>query len=110
MIGQQQLTRLQQPPVFVQIPSAAVHLHAGLLGNEAIQIPNTATRYSIYGDRQRRTIQPTARLALLKQNTFTAEGRRDRIAASLAAVNRSQPTQLSASQWKDIVEEIEDED
>jgi len=53
---------------------------------------------------------PTARLALLKQHTFTAEGRRDRIAASLAAVNGSQPTQLSASQWKDILEEIEDED
>lgn len=110
MIVQQQLTYLQRLPVFDQIPSAAVHLHAGLLGNEAIQIPTTATRYSVHRGHQQKTIQPTARLALAKQHTFTPEGRAGRIAASLAAVNTAQPTELSASQWKDIVEEIEDED
>ena len=54
--------------------------------------------------------QPDFKLALLKRQKFTPEGRERRIAASLAAMNAPQPTELTLAQWKEIVEEIEDED
>jgi Arc/MetJ-type ribon-helix-helix transcriptional regulator len=55
-------------------------------------------------------VQPALRLSLLKRQKFTPEGRQARIAASLAALHASQPTDLPMDEWKAIVEEIEDED
>ncbi|HWZ43710.1 MAG TPA: hypothetical protein VNW97_09540 [Candidatus Saccharimonadales bacterium] len=54
--------------------------------------------------------QPGLKLALLKRQTFTVDGRAGRVAASLAALNATQPTDLALAQWKEILEEIEDED
>jgi hypothetical protein len=54
--------------------------------------------------------EPSARLALLKKQRFTAAGRAERIAASLAALNAPQPTDLSLVQWKAILEEKDDEE
>jgi len=44
---------------------------------------------------------------LLKRQRFTPEGEQSRIAASLAALNATQPTDLTLTEWKEIVEEIE---
>jgi len=55
-------------------------------------------------------VQPVLKLSLLKRQKFTQEGRQARIAASLAALHASQPTDLPMDEWKAIVEEIEDED
>jgi hypothetical protein len=50
------------------------------------------------------------RLLRLKRRTFTEENRSQRIARSLAAVSAPQPTQLSASEWKRVVEaDVEDQ-
>ena len=54
--------------------------------------------------------QPAFKLAILKRQKFTGDGREERIAASLAALNAPQPTELSLAQWKSILEEVEDED
>jgi hypothetical protein len=54
--------------------------------------------------------QPAFKLALLKRQKFPLDGRQQRIAASLAALNAPQPTSLTLAQWKEIVEEIEDEE
>lgn len=48
-------------------------------------------------------------LALLKERRFTAEGRRARVEASLAALNTPQPTELSIAQWKTILAEEDDD-
>jgi len=50
------------------------------------------------------------RLVRLKRRTFAEENRSQRIARSLAAVSAPQPTQLSASEWKRVVEaDVEDQ-
>jgi len=49
-------------------------------------------------------------LALLKRQRFNRELRQRRIAASLAALNGPQPTELTLSEWKEIVQEVEDEE
>jgi|SRR5215469_3162700 len=54
--------------------------------------------------------QPALKLGLLKRQKFTPDGREQRIRDSLAALNASQPTTLTATEWKEIVEEVEDED
>jgi len=56
------------------------------------------------------TAQSSPRLQLLKAQKFAAVDRQQRIAASLAALDSPQPTNLSIAKWKEIVEEIEDED
>ena len=52
----------------------------------------------------------SSKLSDLKRKAFPESGRMERIAKSLAAVNAVQPTQLSSSEWKLIVEaDIEDQ-
>jgi hypothetical protein len=88
-------------------------MNTGLLGNDAIQIPAKITDPDNLWAAYRRLLasaQPAFELALLKRRRFTPEGRERRIAASLAALNAPQPTDLTLAQWKEIVEEIEDED
>ena len=52
--------------------------------------------------------EPGIKLARLKQQRFTPEGKAQRVAASLAALYAPQPIALPPAQWKEIVEEIED--
>jgi len=54
--------------------------------------------------------QPGFKLTLLKRLKFKVDGRQERIAASLAAVNAPQPTDLTLAQWREIAEEVEDEE
>lgn len=45
-----------------------------------------------------------SKLAALKRARFTAEGKATRVTKSLAAVEATQPTRLSASEWKQFAE------
>ena len=52
----------------------------------------------------------SSKLSDLKRKTFVARGRMERIAKSLAAVNATQVTHLSATEWKRIAEtDVEDQ-
>lgn len=114
MSVQGQLGQSQQAPVLVDVPTRQISF-VGLLGNEYMQVP---TRWvssapegflAFYRDLLA-SAQPAFKLTLLKRQKFTADGRQARIAASLAAVNAPQPTDLTLAQWKEIVEEVEDEE
>lgn len=110
MMLQAQLDQSQRPPVFMDPPDVPANIG---LGNEATQIPaRIADSVSLLAAYQRALVsaQPAFKLSLLKRQKFTPEGREKRIAASLAALNGPQPTDLTLAQWKEIVEEVEDED
>ncbi|MBZ5510666.1 MAG: hypothetical protein LAN70_05780 [Acidobacteriia bacterium] len=85
----------------------------GLLGNTSNQTRvssfDTNTLMEIYREFLR-GVQPSSKLVILKRQRFTREGRQQRIEMSLGAVNAPQPTELTAAQWKEILDEIEDED
>ena len=55
-------------------------------------------------------VQSSFKLELLKRHKFTPDGREQRIRDSLAALNAPQPTTLTAAEWKEIIEEVEEED
>jgi hypothetical protein len=111
MILQQQLGNPQHLAVSGTFSLSLGSVNAGLLGNQLGQAPSwQAFTDTLLGEyyKQRSASQPSLKLAILKEQQFRAEGRGQRIATSLAALNAPQPTQLSASEWKEIVEEIED--
>ncbi len=113
MILQEQLGKPQQLHSFVDLPPWHVPINVGLLGNSLSQAPTTLLIADSIVDAYRRLLgasQPTFKLALLKQLKFAPEGKEQRIASSLAALNAAQPTELSLAQWKEIVEEIEDDE
>jgi len=104
--------RSQTVPPFADFPPSSVDVGAnGLLGNTSGQISvfsfdvEMETYHTLLS-----SAQPAFKLAILKGQKFTPEGRQQRIAASLAALNAPQPTDLTLAQWKEIVEEVEDED
>src|SRR5258708_4379545 len=77
---------------------------ANLLGNAAIQVFQTS---SLEGGslmdayRILFAAAPTSsRLAVIKREKFTHEGKEDRIQKSLAALNAPQPTDLPLAKWK----------
>lgn len=113
MMLQGQLDQSQLPPLLNGLPVSYEIVNTGLLGNDAIQKPSKITAledlWAAYW-RPFPSAQPVLKLALLKGQKFTPEGRPGRIAASLAALNAPQPTDLTLAQWKEIVEEVEDED
>lgn len=55
-------------------------------------------------------IVASEKLTILKRQKFRQVGRQARIEASLAALNAPQPTNLAPSEWKALIEEIENED
>ena len=83
----------------------------GLLGNQLAQSPSfegvAASLVDIYY-RMHKASEPAFKLALIKQQKFTAEGKDSRVAASLAALNAAQPTKLSLAEWQQVLEEAED--
>lgn len=88
-----------------------VRVNISLLGNEFIQVPTRIADSDSLLAAYRRVLgsaRPAFKLALLKRQKFTPEGREQRIAASLAAVNAPQPIDLTLARWKEIVEEVED--
>jgi len=109
----QQLGQSHQEPGPFPLASAFSGVNVGLLGNESIQTPAKALDpfavMKAYAT-VLATAQPSFKLALLKKQKFTLEARQQRIALSLEALNAAQLTNLSLAQWKEIVEEVEDED
>jgi hypothetical protein len=108
---QDQFSAPQHPKIVTgfQPPSS---LNIGLLGNNAAQYPTHLGEAESFVEIYRRLVSstvPAFKLMLLRQQQFAPEGRQERIATSLAALNRPQPTQLTVAQWKEILEEIEDE-
>ncbi len=114
MILQQQLGSIQQAPKGTMVSVLPGSADVGLLGNQFGQAPSLRTLADTLVDAYQRlhsASQPAFKLAFIKRQKFTPEGREQRIAASLAALNAAQPTELSLAEWKEIVEEIEgDED
>jgi flavorubredoxin len=110
MIVQEQLGKPQQ---LTGAPLLQSSSSLSVLGNQFAQAPTVRGEANAMVEAYRKlvsTAQPAFRLALVKQRKFTSEGRVERIAASLAAVNAAQPTELTPAQWKEIVEEIDEED
>jgi hypothetical protein len=89
------------------------YFDAGLLGNKYAQAPSSwgegDTLPEIY-QRLLDAVQPAFKLALLKQQKFTPQGRQGRIAGSLEALNFHQPTNLSLAQWREVIEQVEDDE
>jgi hypothetical protein len=113
MMLEGQLGQPQQAPALIEIASPPVRWSIGLLGNDTIQVPlRFADPDSLLASYRKVLVsaQPGFRLGALKLRKFTLEGKPNRSAASLAALNAPQPTELTLAQWKQIVEEIEDED
>ncbi len=85
----------------------------GLLGNQFGQGPSfegvAASLVDVYY-RVRSTSEPAFKLALIKQQKFIPKGKDSRVAASLAALNAAQPTELSLAEWQQILEEAEDDE
>jgi hypothetical protein len=112
-VGSAQLLPVTAPSYADLLPTGDVN--TGLLGNAYAQVVHFSS--SNYVDdiiETYRTLlsgaQPSYKLALLKRQKFTPQGRQARIATSIAALNARQPTDLTLAQWKAILEEIEDED
>ena len=95
------------------LQSSTLYANAGLLGNAAIQIrvpaPDVDSVIQMYR-RLSSGARPAVRLAILKRQKFSPAGKQARVQSSLVALNAPQPTELSLAQWKEILEEIEDED
>jgi hypothetical protein len=113
MMLQGQLGESSQVPSILEMPETFARRDFGLLGNESIQFLQVTPELGGLQAANRRSrvlIRPAFKLAMLKSQIFAPNSRQRRVAESLAAVNAPQPTNLSLAQWKDIVEEIEDED
>jgi hypothetical protein len=107
----------QQPSVLLDSPVPSLAHYSGLLGNLWAQTPTATGDFEEYDlwlwsilNKRFGSARPDSKLAILKRNKFTPEGREGRIAASLAALEAPQPIILTRAQWKEIVEEVEDED
>ncbi len=110
---QEQLSKPQQLHNTAEIPPVQSYFNVGLLGNKYAQAPSTWGEADTLQETYQRLVngaQPTFKLAVLKQEKFTPQGREERIAASLASLNAPQPTELTLAQWKDVIEEIEDDE
>jgi hypothetical protein len=111
MIVQEQLGKPQQ---LTGAPLLQSSSNLSVLGNHFAQAPTVrGEANAMMVEAYRKlvgTAQPAFKLALVKYRHFTSEDKEQRIAASLAAVNAAQPTELTPAQWKEILEEIEEED
>jgi hypothetical protein len=109
---QEQLSKPQQSHIPAGILQVQPYFNVGLLANKYAQAPSSWGEDTLLKTYQRlvNEAQPAFKLAVLKQQKFTPQGKQERIAVSLAAVNAPQPTELSLAQWKGVIEEIEDED
>jgi hypothetical protein len=110
---QEQLSKPQQLHIRVYIPQMQAYFNVGLLANKYAQAPSSWGEADTLPETYQRLVtaaQTDFKLALLKQQKFTPQGRQERIAASLAVLNAPQPTVLSLAAWKGVIEEIEDDE
>jgi hypothetical protein len=81
----------------------------GLVNEEQSWVSHAPLLFELLSITARPSALPS-QLSNLKRRAFTETDRAQRVARSLAAVNAAQPTQLSASEWKRVVEaDIEDQ-
>lgn len=107
-----QLGQSQIRPALFDAPALRMHV-LGLLANEEIQIPTLIVSADTPPAGYRNFVvpeYPALKLGLLKKQKFTPQGRERRIAASLEALEALSPTKLTAAQWIEIAEEVDDED
>lgn len=108
---QEQLGKAQD--AYVVLSSLQTAGDGGLLGNKLGQAPIgsviTDNTPDVYLGQFGGALSPGFKLALLKLQKFTAKGREQRIAASLAAIGAPQPTELSAAEWKIALEEADED-
>ncbi len=107
----------QQPTVVMDVPMPNSDYYSGLLGNQRTQAPAIMVESKeeelwlrVTLNKQFGNTHPDSKLAMLKRQKFTSEGRENRVAASLNALDAPQPTVLTREQWKELVEELEDDD
>lgn len=107
----------QQPSVPMDVPMPSFAHYSGLLGNQSTQVPTATQDFRedelwlwAMLNKQFGAAHPDSKLTILKRQRFTPERRELRIATSLAVLDTPQPTILTRDQWKEIVEEVEDED
>jgi len=107
----------QQPSVLLGAPMSRLAHDSGLLGNQRAQTPVATAEFGDYElwlwtmlGKEFGAARSDSKLAIVKRQKFTPEGRAQRIAASIAALEARQPTVLTREQWKEIVEEAEDDD
>ncbi|MEW6211040.1 MAG: UPF0175 family protein [Acidobacteriota bacterium] len=81
-----------------------------LLGLSEQEFTQCASRSGIAFDAQDQVQEPRARLQALIKQRFTPEGKAERVARSLAALNRVVPTDLSPEELKWIAEDPDIED
>lgn len=98
----------------VSIGETLVH-YSVLLGNAHSQTPTTRMNFEEQVwlwmlEKQFNVARSESKLTVLKRRKFTPEGRERRIAASLAALEEPQPIALTREQWKEIVEEVEEDE
>jgi hypothetical protein len=109
-----QLAQAHQAQTLPLLPFQTGTLSTELLGNVSAQVVRfSPADVDSVMDAYHRILngaQPSFRLQVLKRQTFTRGTRQARIEKSLAAVNAPQPTTLTLAQWKEILEEVEDED
>ena len=89
----------------------------GLLGNGALQSASMAknewTSLSGFTSSKKapvvsvvaEEVSPVSKLEALKRERFRPEGKAERIAKSLAALNQSEPIELSLEEWRLITED-----
>src|SRR5689334_19986075 len=87
--------------------SARIRL-AGLLDNKNLQMPYHDQIEFI--DPPLQASRASSKLEELKRQRFTEEGKPERIARSLAALNQQSSIQLSPEEWKLIAEDPDIED
>jgi hypothetical protein len=105
----------QRPSLLLDATLPAFAQHSGLLGNRWAQAPavTNGPEEEVWlldlFRKQFASAQPASKLAIFKRYKFTAEGREQRIKASLDALDSPQPTTLTAEQWKEVVAEAEED-
>jgi hypothetical protein len=107
----------QQPSVLMDVAVPNSGYYAGTLGNQRTQAPAVMVESKeeelwlrAMPNKHFGAVRPDSKLATLKRQKFTPEGRENRVAVSLDALDAPQPTVLTREQWKELVEEVEDED
>jgi hypothetical protein len=113
MMAQGHLGQEHQWPLLGTFTEQSRSVSMGMLNNIWVQVPVRLSDSDMVVAAYQNLIaavQPGFKLALLKRQKFTASERERRIARSLEALNAEQPIDLPLAIWKEIVEEIEDED
>lgn len=119
MITTAHLGESQQPSlVLLNVAAARLAQFSGLLGNLRAQSPLSVEpelgeeELWLWAslNRQFTAARPESKLAILKRQKFTAEGREQRIRQALAVLEAPERISLTLEQWKSVIEEVESED